>query len=140
MKNCQPFQRELGGRMHVFAHNGDLEPAALDRRRQTVAGFAATIRAFGPANFIYTDGEAVFLHGHLRIHGDGQPPRAPGLHLLSRHCGIDPSAWQGAGVGIGARPEQDIVLAASVPLTDEAGWRALGEGELVVACRGNVSL
>jgi len=29
MKNCQPFARELGGRMHVFAHNGDLDLARL---------------------------------------------------------------------------------------------------------------
>jgi glutamine amidotransferase len=25
LRNCQPFVRELGGRMHVFAHNGDLD-------------------------------------------------------------------------------------------------------------------
>jgi glutamine amidotransferase len=25
LRNCQPFTRELGGRMHVFAHNGDLD-------------------------------------------------------------------------------------------------------------------
>ena len=25
LKNTQPFQRELGGRMHVFTHNGDLK-------------------------------------------------------------------------------------------------------------------
>ena len=178
MKNCQPFQRELGGRMHVFAHNGDLDLAslrarlplgahrpigdtdseyafcallnlmapawgggalpALERRRRIVEDFAAAIREFGPANFIYTDGEAVFLHGHRRMHGDGLPPHAPGLHMLQRHCGSRPSAWQGEGVDIAAQPEQDVLLAASVPLTDEAGWRALTEGELVVACRGQL--
>jgi predicted glutamine amidotransferase len=25
LQNCQPFSRELGGRMHLFAHNGDLD-------------------------------------------------------------------------------------------------------------------
>jgi len=179
MKNCQPFQRELGGRMHVFAHNGDLDPAilrerlplgayrpvgdtdseyafcallnqlapawrdgagpTLERRREIVEGFAAAIRALGPANFIYTDGEAVFLHGHRRMHGDGLPPHAPGLHLLQRHCASNPSAWHGAGLDLAARPEQDVLIAASVPLTDEAGWRALAEGELVVACRGTLN-
>jgi len=179
MKNCQPFQRELGGRMHVFAHNGDLDPAilrerlplgayrpvgdtdseyafcallnqlapawrdgagpTLERRREIVEAFAAAIRALGPANFIYTDGEAVFLHGHRRMHGDGLAPHAPGLHLLQRHCASNPSAWHGEGLDLAARPEQDVLIAASVPLTDEAGWRALAEGELVVACRGTLS-
>lgn len=176
MKNCQPFQRELGGRMHVFAHNGDLDLAglqarlrlgafrpigdtdseyafcallgqlapawrgeavpSLDRRRRIVEDFAATIRAIGPANFIYTDGEAVFLHGHQRMHGDGLPPHPPGLHILQRHCGGDARPWDGAGVHVDARAEQDVLLAASVPLTEEAGWRALAEGEIVVASGG----
>ncbi|HEU4644615.1 MAG TPA: class II glutamine amidotransferase, partial [Burkholderiales bacterium] len=29
LANSQPFTRELGGRMHVFAHNGDLSSARL---------------------------------------------------------------------------------------------------------------
>jgi glutamine amidotransferase len=179
MKNCQPFQRELGGRVHVFAHNGDLDLAGLrarlplgafrpigdtdseyafcalleqlapawrgeavptlDRRRRIVEIFAAAIRELGPANFIYTDGEAVFLHGHRRVHGDGLPPHPPGLHILRRHCGADPRPWDGEGLHLAARPDQDVVLAASVPLTDEPGWRALAEGELVVACQGTLS-
>jgi glutamine amidotransferase len=178
MKNCQPFQRELGGRMHVFAHNGDLDPAilrtrlplgayrpvgdtdseyafcallnqlagasrdgavpALAHRLRIIEGFAASIRELGPANFIYADGEAVFLHGHRRMHGDGLPAHAPGLHVLSRHCASEPTAWHGAGVDIAARPEQDVLLAASVPLTDEPAWRALAEGELVVARQGKL--
>jgi glutamine amidotransferase len=179
MKNCQPFQRELGGRMHVFAHNGDLDPnglrtrlrlgayrpigdtdseyafcalldvlasiwrdgavPALERRREIVEGFAAAIRGLGPANFIYTDGEALFLHGHRRLHGDGLPPHAPGLHVLSRHCADHPTAWHGEGVSVAALEQQDVLLAASVPLTDEAGWRALAEGEIVVASAGKLS-
>jgi predicted glutamine amidotransferase len=179
MRNCQPFQRELGGHVHVFAHNGDLDPArlrarlplgayrpvgdtdseyafcalldrlapawlgesppALERTHRIVEEFAAAIRELGPANFIYTDGEVVFVHGHRRMHGDGLPPHAPGLHVLQRHCGSHASAWHADGLQLAARPEQDVLLAASVPLTDEPGWRALAEGELVVACRGVLS-
>ncbi|MFN0317509.1 MAG: class II glutamine amidotransferase, partial [Burkholderiales bacterium] len=29
LANCQPFARELGGRMHVFAHNGHLDRETL---------------------------------------------------------------------------------------------------------------
>lgn len=178
MKNCQPFQRELGGRMHVFAHNGDLDLGMLrsrlrlgmyrpvgdtdseyafcallellasgwrdggapnlEQRCDIVERFAAIIRELGPANFVYTDGEALFLHGHRRFHGDGLPPHPPGLHILARHCASDPRAWDGEGVSIAPREHQDVLLAASLPLTDEGSWRALTEGELVVVCSGRV--
>jgi glutamine amidotransferase len=162
MKNCQPFARELGGRMHVFAHNGDLrfealreslplrhfEPvgdtdseyafcallermrplrrhggvAPLHERLAVVARFAASLRALGPANFLYADADALFIHAHLRSPGAGAAPRPPGLHLLQRRCA----------------PEQSVVLAASVPLTEERGWQALREGELVAAQAGAI--
>lgn len=156
MKNCQPFARELGGRMHVFAHNGDLDiarlrarmplrqfhpvgdtdseyvfcalldrlhvPAPLHERLDVVVRFAAALRALGPANFLYTDGDALFLHGHRRRHGPGAPAKPPGLHVLCRQCA----------------PGQEVVLAASVPLTSEPGWQPLSEGELLVAQRGSL--
>jgi glutamine amidotransferase len=162
MKNCQPFARELGGRMHVFAHNGDLEAAALrtalplgafrpigdtdsehafcalleslralwlrgalpglEPRLGIVARFAAALRALGPANFLYADGDALFVHGHRRSPGAGKPAIAPGLHILQRNCA----------------PGQRVVLAASVPLTGEPGWQPLREGELVAAQGGDI--
>lgn len=91
LSNTQPFVRELGGRMHVFAHNGnlpDIERSAaftighhlpvgqtdseyafcallerlhtiyeqpnlpsLETRMAVLVGFAADLRAIGPANF-----------------------------------------------------------------------------------------
>jgi len=160
LKNCQPFARELGGRMHVFAHNGNLDVqelrasmpldgfhpvgdtdseyafcallermralrrhggvAPLHERLAAVARFAAHLRTLGPANFLYADGDALFIHAHRRSPGAGAAPRPPGLHLLQRRCA----------------PEQSVVLAASVPLTGERGWEALREGELVAAQGG----
>lgn len=32
IRNCQPFTRELGGAMHVFAHNGNLDASRLRAR------------------------------------------------------------------------------------------------------------
>ncbi len=162
MKNCQPFARELGGRMHVFAHNGDLRFAALRdgmplrsfapvgetdseyafcallermrplRRRGGIAPlherlavvtrFATSLRAMGPANFLYADGDTLFIHAHRRVQPAGGAPRPPGLHLLQRRCA----------------PDQSVVLAASVPLTDERGWEAMREGELVAVQRGAI--
>lgn len=178
MKNCQPLARELGGRMHVFAHNGNLGTAALSRRmplggfrpigdtdseyafcallerlrapwlrgglpelseRLAVVGeFAAAIRPLGPANFLYADGDALFIHGHRRFHGDGAGARPPGLHILCRRCASSDGDVNAEGLTIGLDAEQQVVLAASVPLTAEPGWRALAEGELVVAQRGSI--
>jgi glutamine amidotransferase len=154
MKNCQPFARELGGRMHVFAHNGDLDLPVLRKRRPlrrfqpvgetdseyafcallerilpgtglgerlaVLAEFAAELRALGPANFLYSDGDTLFVHGDRRSPGGGRAPVPPGLHVLERSCA----------------PDQRVVLTASVPLTVEPGWRALAQGELLALRAG----
>lgn len=179
LRNCQPFVRELGGRMHVFAHNGDLDPDVLaavappgrfrpvgetdserafcallamlepgwaagvpplEWRLAAVARFAAALRPLGPANYLYTDGDALFVHAHRRHHGDGRPPHPPGLHLLCRRCveGTEAAERKGRAVAVGSK--QEVVLAASVPLTREPGWQVLAEGELVVVRQGRIVL
>jgi glutamine amidotransferase len=178
LRNCQPFVRELGGAMHAFAHNGDLELrglrarlplgmhrpvgetdseyafcALLERLRELwlaaegvppfahrlaiVSGFASTIRDLGPANFIYSDGDALFAHGHKRMHEGAARP--PGLHVLSRRCARSGGAFDTEGLSIvSSAGEQKVVLLASVPLTNEPGWQPLGEGELLAARRGAI--
>jgi glutamine amidotransferase len=176
LRNCQPFARELGGRMHLFAHNGDVgvidplvpgmssdfravgdtdserafcllldrlrplwrnarQPPLLDDRIAVVARFAADLRPLGPANFLYSDGDALYAHGHRRRHGDVIRP--PGLHVLARHCPRE--AELGAeGLALHSEaPQQEAVLVASVPLTAEA-WAPLAEGELIVAQAGRI--
>lgn len=176
IRNCQPFTRELGGRVHVFAHNGHLDRDGLagvavangfrpvgetdselafcgllerlrplwrdaagglpdlDARRRVVAGFARDLRPLGPANFIYADGDALFAHGHKRIH-PGEGIRPPGLHLLCRAC----ASLDAPGLRIApAEPGGTQVLVASVPLTDDPAWRALAEGEVVVIRQGRL--
>jgi glutamine amidotransferase len=178
-RNCQPFVRELGGAMHTFAHNGDLERrglhtrlplgahrpvgetdseyafcALLERLRELwlaaegvppfadrlaiVSGFASAIRGLGPANFIYIDGDALFAHGHKRMH-EGAGIRWPGLHVLSRRCARSDARLDTGGLSIvSGADDQQVVLLASVPLTSEPGWRALGEGELLAARGGAI--
>lgn len=171
LANTQPFARELGGRMHVFAHNGDLDGArlrgahplgayrplgdtdseyafcallarlaplwdtvpALAARLDVVGQFAAALRALGPANFLYSDGDALFAHGHQRTHADGIRP--PGLHVLCRTCAGESGPFVTGGLSIAT---QEVALAASVPLTAGEPWRALGEGEIVVARGGRI--
>ena len=173
LANTQPFERELGGRMHLFAHNGDLDAidrrwrarlrrflpvgttdseiafcALMDRlqplwerarrsrlnaptvgeRQQAVEAFARELRTYGPANFLYSDGELLFAHGHKRRQGDGGI-RPPGLVTLTRTC--DPN--DGTLVSTDRCPPggcQEVTLVASVPLTDEA-WRPLEAGEVM---------
>ena len=177
LANTQPFARELGGRTHLFAHNGRLEGIddrfaaskvrfrsvgdtdseiafclllerlsplwdggavpPLAARLAVVADLAEELRPLGPANFLYSDGEVVFGHGHRRTQADGTIA-PPGLWCLQRACAVDAEAPTPSGVTIepGAGP-QEITLLASVPVTGEQ-WRPLAEGEIVVVADGQV--
>lgn len=170
LRNTQPFARELGGRMHVFAHNGDMPALAhlapehparfapvgdsdserafcglmsvlaaiwdeaagelppLALRLAAIADYARELRALGPANFIYADSDALFVHADRRTQPDGRL-RAPGLYLLQRCCWRAAPELQDAGVRLNSI-RQDVALVASVPLTDER-WEPLGEGDLI---------
>jgi glutamine amidotransferase len=176
LRNTQPFARAMGGRMHVFAHNGDL-PALLESpevtetpfrpigdsdseiafcgllahlmplwaglagdqqpsladRLDAIAEYAAVLRGHGPANFIYADGDALFVHADRRTQLDGRI-RAPGLYLLQRCCWRSASELEDAGVTL-STVRQDVALVASVPLTDEL-WEPLAEGQLIALVSG----
>lgn len=168
LANTHPFARELGGRIHVFAHNGAV-PGVLERplsgrfrpvgdtdsehafcllldrlaplwdagapseetRVAAVRAWCAEMARLGPFNMLYGDGELLFAHAHRRRQRDGRVA-PPGLWLLQRRC-VEPSArTEAAGLGVHGA-SQELVLLASVPLSDE-DWRPLSEGALVV-CR-----
>lgn len=174
-RNSQPFVRELAGRWHCFAHNGDLQgisgddrfqpgrfrpvgetdserafcalmgdltpawsssesPPSLEARLDVVSAFAARLRAFGPANFLYCDGDMLFAHADRRHQPDGTIS-PPGLWRLSRQCPFG-SALDAQGLHIGSQGgEQRVALFASVPLTAE-GWVPMQRGEIAVARAG----
>lgn len=179
LKNTQPFSRELGGRIHIFAHNGDLQDIQsrrelqlgrfrpigdtdseyafcvlmhrmesrwlsgsdippLEDRVRIFRDLVETLRKFGPANIIYSDGDVVFVHGHKRKQKLTEPPRSPGLHVLCRRCATPGHGLAMAGIHV--RPvsaEQEVVLVASVPLTHE-DWRPLEKGEILVLRAGRI--
>lgn len=172
LHNTQPFARELGGQMHVFAHNGDLpgiaepvgrfralgetdserafcallevlaplwdavdEVPTLATRSRAIADFARQHRALGTCNFLYADGDALFLHADQRI-PPGEQDAVPGLHVLERSCCETPPDLSGAGVSLPA-VQQALVLVASAPLTDES-WRPLDPGTLLVVRNGAI--
>jgi hypothetical protein len=93
-----------------------------------VADFAAWLRPLGPFNFIYSDGDTLFVHSHRRKQDDGNI-RPPGLHLLVRSCNEQAVDLTQSGVLL-APVAQELVLVASVPLTDEP-WESIDEGEVV---------
>ena len=174
-KNTQPFARELGGRMHVFVHNGHVPDiksldkyrsdsyrpigdtdsetafcALLERikplwhdhdiipdlaaRLEVVAGLAKELGQFGPANFLYCDGDVLFAHGHRRKQADGEY-KPPGLFWLHRQCSMEDRHSTTSGVSV-ISPNQHVILVASVPLTEEA-WEPFLEGEVIAISKGN---
>ncbi|MFV2071810.1 MAG: hypothetical protein ACC742_04050 [Thermoanaerobaculales bacterium] len=98
--------------------------------------FVRTIRELGPANFIYFDSDAFFFRGHRRKHDGAKEPTPPGLHTLCRSCTVGGTGFQTGGLTISGH-NQHVILAASVPLTDEP-WQALDEREIVVARKGEI--
>lgn len=101
-----------------------------------LATFAAELRALGPANFLYADGDALFAHGDRRVqhHGRAEPP---GLWIRQRRCPpAEVTPDQGAGVAVRTKGTS-IVWVASVPLTDDP-WQPLACGELVAIRDGQI--
>ncbi|MGB5687727.1 MAG: class II glutamine amidotransferase, partial [Woeseiaceae bacterium] len=93
------------------------------------------LRPLGPFNFIYADGDTLFVHSHRRTQDDGVI-RPPGLHMLVRSCNEQAVDLTQSGVLL-APVAQELVLVASVPLTDEP-WEAIDEGEVIALRKGIV--
>lgn len=108
----------------------------LAMRIEIVAQFAREMRALGPANFLFADGDAVYLHGDRRKQSAESPAEGPGLHYHLQHSdeGRPFKAARGVKVRDGDHP---VILAASVPLTDEE-WTPLSQGELLVVHNGAI--
>ncbi len=177
LRNTHPFLRELGGKPHVFAHNGSVRgvyksnefalgrfrplgetdsefafcalmermalaweraagPPPLQDRAALVAEFACAMRRLGPANFLYADGDALFLHGDRRQKLPGHDGPEPGLHYLIQHDRGGKPFTNATGVAFD-ESDHPVLLAASVPLTGEA-WTPLARGELVAARGGEI--
>ena len=178
LHNTHPFQRELGGRAHVFVHNGTMsnireayrlrtrrftpigntdsefafcylleglvdlwegangKAPSVEARLDIVAEFAASMRPLGSSNFVYTDGDVLFAHAHIRKQNDGVE-RPPGLHLLTRSAGEQEIDLTESGVFLANLP-QALAVVASVPLTDDDRWEPIEPGEVIALKQGVV--
>lgn len=166
LRNTQPLARELGGRLHVFAHNGMLpgieEDARFATRRFSRIGdtdsehaFCALLERLAPlwASSIPPLADRLRVvrtfSGELRslgpanfIYTDGDVILAHSHRRRDDHGEIRPP-----GLHLLCRTclerererdeQQHVALVASVPLSDEP-WQPLAEGELVVLRDGRV--
>lgn len=99
--------------------------------------FCAEMRAFGDANFLYNEGETLYVHAHKRRYEDNGrmgPPRAPGLHL--RRLARRETSWRVHGAHLEGDGEARV-LVASVPL-DDGPWHDLPEGSSLLIEHGHV--
>ncbi|MBL9013734.1 MAG: class II glutamine amidotransferase [Myxococcales bacterium] len=152
LRNTQPFQRELGGRVHVFAHNGMVPGIERDRRfrarwtrpigeTDSEHAFCALIDRLRPlwdrgvpelrdrfdevvafAHDLRTLGPANFLYS------DGELLFAHSHRRRTPTGAIEPP-------GLHVRSDDEATWIASVPLTG-SGWRPLPEGRVIALHRG----
>ena len=108
----------------------------LTERFSVVSAFAEDLRSLGPANFLYSDGDTLFAHGHRRMQAATSRVEPPGLVYLQRACRRREQPSIVAGLSIESA-DQNVALVASVPLNDD-GWTALEEGEVIALRNGEI--
>ena len=109
----------------------------VQERLDVIRQFAARLRLLGPANFLYSDGEFLFAHGHRRIHPATGRIEPPGLYWLSQQC--SPAGLPLLTEDVAILPElQAATLIASVPLSS-GDWQPFAEGEIVVVSAGEIT-
>jgi glutamine amidotransferase len=109
---------------------------SLHSRRVVVADFASEVGKLGPANFLYSDSEALFVHGHVRTQVDGSL-QAPGLHYISVTCNHGIGHSELASIKLESERLQRVTLVSTVPLT-EGDWQPMHAGELLVLKAGEI--
>lgn len=121
-----------------------LERAAADgadraARRRVFEVFCRDMAALGPANFIWLDGDTLFVHADRRRYETARglsAPRAPGLHMLRSQS----HALRGRHDCVGAAIEnlsEHVVLFASVPLS-RGPWQPLPRGSVLAVAGGRL--
>ena len=113
---------------------GEIPP--LEDRLNIVAAFAAGLCQLGPANFMYSDGDALFAHGDRRKSPVTGKVAAPGLVFLQHECPPTGATITANGVSVKAA-DQAVALVASVPLSAER-WQAMTENEVIVFRAGRI--
>ena len=111
------------------------EPPSLAHRSTVVNDVFMRFTPFGPANFLYSDGDYLYAFANMRTQENGKI-EPPGLYYLCRHCAFDPNAIPLSGAQLEG-DIQKIVLFASVPLSDE-DWVPFERDQLIVTRGGQI--
>ena len=110
-----------------------------EERIKVFTDFCTDMKKLGTCNFLYFDGEILFVHAHKRVwEEDGKltDPKPPGLHIKEcMKCAFQ-KEMHAPGLDVGGLEKETIVL-ASVPL-DEFGWRPLDEGTVLALKDGKI--
>lgn len=115
-------------------------PPPLQERLEVINQFAEEMRNLGPSNFLYSDGETLFAHGHQRHNPLTEAIEWPGLHYIHLICGPDEKGFnKSSKSGISMKGDDHIItLFASVPLNDDKEWIPMKEGEVVAVTKGKI--
>jgi len=108
-------------------------------RLDVFARFAAEMRELGSSNFLFFDGEYLFVHADRRrfeTEGGLTEPREPGLNIRSFDESHRGRGWETSGASI-EEISGPLHLFASVPL-DPEGWVPLARGTCMVLKDGAI--
>lgn len=97
---------------------------SAEARIELVTATAKELRSYGPASFLYSDGDLLFAHADRRIQPLTKKVSAPALYLLE--CPL-----------VDSEINQGVILLASVPLSKE-DWKPLPEGQVISARNGKI--
>lgn len=112
---------------------------SLTERMEILKNFSEEMRSLGPANFLYSDGDAFYAHGDERHDPITNKLISPGLYYLQIDCDYNHHIESDAPES-GVRIESDddvITMFASVPLNDK-DWRPVEKGELIAVSKGRI--
>ncbi len=102
------------------------EIPALEARMAVVSTFAANLRTFGPANFLYADGDVLFAHGDRRKRAGSTEIAPPRLVVLERACSPDVAGFVTSGLSI--KPDGTARHSGGERTSDQGSVASLGGG------------
>ncbi len=130
----------LMDRMKVIWKENDHIPS-LESRMEIIKQFTDDMKKLGTLNFLYSDGETLFAHGHQRHDPITEKVEWPGLHYVQVICDRRESGFEESSKSsISLKGVNDIVtLFASVPLNED-NWRPLEEGQIMAVTKGEIKV
>ena len=102
-----------------------------------IHAFGCELAKLGPCNFLYAYDSRVYAFASRRRYPDGE--REPGLWRLSRQCKEAQTNIVAPGIQLqpGIAIDQQVILCASIPITEEA-WQPFLVNELICISKGQL--